>query len=215
MKFKLDNPLRPVHWVVLATGVVLAVMIYGVWIHPSLELVARLDEAREARTEADEALEQAHATFQRLQQRIRANRDRLEEMGGTPPPESQRDFQIARLTALAGLCDLAIDQYVPVDSVVASDHLAFHVQFIGRGSFAAIQEYFRRVETEVDFVDITHFSINSANSANPVNEESTAEALASWSCRINTSKPDAHAELSHAGSQTDSPPSREVAWHGQ
>lgn len=169
--------LRLEEWVALAASVVVFVCAYLFLIHPSMELVARHDQASEQRRQAEADLRKARERLEELQVQITRHRQRLNELGGSPPGAAERELQISRVTALAAACQLSVDQYLPIDTVEESDHQAAFVQFAGRGDFAAIRAYLGRLETQLEFIDISHFSIT----ADP---RETGCRL-SWSCRIN------------------------------
>ncbi len=208
MKVRLDNILTPKEGATLAGGLLAAGLIYGLLIHPSLQLFADLDQAREAKHEAKSELEQAHAKFELLERQITNARKKLAELGGPPPHENEKDRQIARLTTLAHGCGVTIDQYSPIDTVDDGDYRAFFVQFVGRGEFKSIQEYFGRIESEIDFVDLTHFTI-SPGPAGPQGLCSVA-----WSCQINGMRTDAVEPAQSAQHARERPAPMEVALHG-
>lgn len=166
-------------WILWTTALVTAVGIYFALIHPSIEQVAERESALEAKSAAEQQLETARQKYAALRRQIDAARDELEALGGSPPKASERDRQIARLTRLAQDCRIIVDSYRPVDEVALSDHTAFYIEFMGRAPYPAIQRYLRRLEEEIDFVDTTHFSINSADSGDSMT------CVVSWCCRVN------------------------------
>lgn len=207
MKLRVDNILKPREWICLASGLVAAGAIYALMIHPSLQLHAELDRARAVKKGAQEELERVSTELQHVQHRIFEDKKRLAELGGSPPSAREKDLQIARLTRLARMCNVTIDQYSPIDTVEEEDHLAFFVQFTGRGAFSAVQRYLNRVESEIDFVDVTHFSITSApEAAAPV-------CFLSLSCRINGMRTETVEPGRSVQRQAAGPVSLEVALH--
>jgi len=179
MKLLLDRTLKPKEWICLAAGLMAAGVLYAVLIHPSLRSFAELEQARVAKTKAEEELERFRTEFEDLQRQIAEGKKQLTELGGSPPHVSEKDLQIARITALARRCRISIDQYSPIDTIDETDHRAFFVQFIGRGEFASIQQYFNGIESDIEFVDVTHFTLSSVpNDASPV-------CFVTWCCRIN------------------------------
>lgn len=179
------NILQPHEWIALGAGLFLATGIYFLLIHPSLQQVGQEAQAEHERSEADRELTQLRLDYQQLQATIQQYRRRLKEVGGSPPLISQKDALIARVTALAGQSRVKVDQYAPIETVDQEDHQAVLLQFTGRGTPAAIQDYFRRLETEIDFIDVTHFVVSR------LQKESAAECQVSWSCRINGMRPEA------------------------
>ena len=179
MKLPFDNLMRPQEWLGLLTGLLATGAIYAFLIHPSVQLFAQQNEAFEARVRAEQELEKSRAEYQRVQETITASLKRLRTLGGTPPPAGEKDLQIARVTALANECSVTIDQYLPIETVDYEDHQANLLQFTGRGSYANIQRYFQRFESDLDFVDITNFNIST------LGQEPGSPCVVTWSCRIN------------------------------
>jgi hypothetical protein len=180
---RLAQILRPHEWVGLAAGAALAVTIYAALIHPSLQLMGLETEAAGRRTAADRELAQLRNQYQQLIDAVALDRRRLKEIGGSPPLSSQKDRQIARVTALAKDCSVMVDQYSPIETVEQEDHEAVLLQFSGRAGYSAVRDYLRRLESEIDFVDITHFSIAKAP------KEGVDECRLSWSVRVNGMRP--------------------------
>lgn len=176
--------LRPHEWIGLGAGFVLAVAIYAALIHPSLQMVGQEEQAAVCRAGAERELTQLRIEYQQLLSSIADRQRILKELGGSPPLVSQKDRQIARVTAMAKDCGVKVDQFSPIETVDQEDHQAVLIQFAGRATYAQLQDYFRRVESEIDFVDITHFSVTK------LQKESAAECQMSWSCRINGMRPD-------------------------
>jgi hypothetical protein len=179
--------LRPHEWIGLGAGLVLAVAIYAALIHPSLQMVGQEEQAAASRAAAERELTQLRVEHQQLLSSIADYQRRLKELGGSPPLVSEKDAQIARVTSLAKECGVKVDQYSPIETVDQEDHQAVLLQFAGRATYEKLQAYFRRIEREVDFVDITHFSVTKLPKGD------TAECQMSWSCRINGMRPDSPA----------------------
>ena len=163
----------------MAGGLVAGALIYGILIHPSFHLTSQYDQALEAKNEAQEELSRLHSEYQKLQQDIQTNKKQLGELGGSPPPTSQKDAQVARVTNLASHCELKIDQYSPVDTWDKVDHQELYLRFAGRGNFQAIQKFLQHLEAEIDFVDVTHFSISLVVLDGP------SVCMFNWACRFN------------------------------
>ena len=184
LKLKVLDTLNPHEWISLAGGILVAGASYALLIHPSLQSLADLPGCREDKQAVQQELDQARANLQQARKQIAAGMARLKEMGGGPPQASQKDRQIARLTALADRCHVKIMQYAPIDVVEHVDHQAFMVEFVGQGNFLDIQRLFVLIESSVAFVDVTHFAISR------VQAEETAQCLVTWTCRINGVRPD-------------------------
>ncbi len=178
MKVTLHNLPRPHEWAILAGSILAAALIYALLVHPSLKLFTSLGEAREEHAAALEELDRARQQLDVLEKKIRAGKAQLAEVGGVPPPASLKDMQIARIAALAAECGLMVEHYTPLGEIDEPDHRAFFVQFSARGEFPAVQRFFARQEREIDFTDVTHFTIT----APPAGPERRCQA--SWSCRI-------------------------------
>lgn len=169
-------------WLSVLAGVAVTGIMYALLIHPSVVLVAQRESAREARTSAEQDYLRAVSALKSIQTRILDKSGRLEALGGSPPPETQEDIIVTSLTNMAVMDGITIEQFAPLDTLDAEDHRAFFVQFMGSGKFTDLYRYLKRVESQVDFVDITHLSI-SRSTRHP---EDTC--LIQWSCRINTQK---------------------------
>lgn len=180
---RLPNILRPHEWIGLAAGLALAGIIYAALIHPSLRLVGLEEEAGVRRNAAEKELAQLRTEYQQLQTRIGDHQRRLKELGGSPPLASQKDRQIALVTSLAKDNAVKVDQYSPIETVDQEDHQAVLLQFAGRATFAGLHQYFQRVESDVDFVDITHFTIVR------LQKDVENDCQVSWSVRINGVRP--------------------------
>lgn len=179
MKMRTDNLPRPHEWALIAAAMVVAGLIYGLLVHPSLRMFTSLGQARDEHAAALGELEQARQQLDAVEKNIAAGRAQLAQGRGVPPPASRKDMQIARIAALATECGLMVQDYTPLGEVEEPDHLAFFVQFTARGEFAAVQRFFARHEKEIDFVDVTHFAIT----APPAGAETRCQIT--WSCRIN------------------------------
>jgi len=192
-KVKVPVTLNPHEWMSLAGGILVAGACYALLIHPSLQSLADLPRCRKDRQAAQHELDQARTTLQRTQKQITEGKTLLSRMGGGPPPASQKDRQIARLTALADRCHVKIMQYVPIDIVEHADYRAFMVEFVGQGDFVNIQRLFVLIESNVDFVDVTNFAVSRV----PADESS--RCLVTWTCRINGVRPNLKAPALTAG----------------
>ncbi|MHC4441810.1 MAG: hypothetical protein ACYTBZ_01790 [Planctomycetota bacterium] len=180
MKFTLNNnTLKPKEWICIAAGLFLAGVIYTVMIHPSLQLFADLEKARDQKYQATKELDETQARLDELEKLILTAKKKLADVGGSPPTEYEKDALIAQLTGLAGESQIIIDRYSPIDTIEETDHRAFFVQFVGRGSFDSFKRYFTKVETRTDYIDVTHFTVTADN------KNDSSGCLLTWSCRIN------------------------------
>lgn len=191
MKLRLNNLFAAREWICLAGCLLAGAGVYLGLIQPSMALYAQHDLAEEEARSAEKEVADLRARYEEIQQQIGQRRARLQELGGSPPPAAEQDLQIARITALAKACGVSIDQYLPIGSVDEEDHRAAFLQFSARGDFFALQEFFRRVESQIDFVDITHFAMTSSQ------QEEGAACQLSWSCRINGMRPPAPVKVQH------------------
>jgi len=191
VKVKGLDTLSPQEWMSLAGGILVAGACYALLIHPSIQSLADVPRCREEKKAVQEELDRTRDTLQETQKQIESGKRRLSQMGGGPPPASQKDSQISRLTALADRCRVKIIQYVPIDTVEHVDHQAFMVEFVGQGNFVDIQQLFMLIESTVPFVDVTNFAISR------VQADETSQCLVTWTCRINGVRPEmkAAAEL--------------------
>lgn len=196
MKVGFDNPLKPREWALLAVWLLAAGLIYVLLIHPSWRLYTDLEQAEASKKEATEHLEQVRGQLERLQRQISESKKRLAEIGGPPPHEDQKDTQIACLTALAKRSGVTVDQYFPIDTIDNGDCRAFFIQFVGRGQFDAIRRFFASVESEMDFVDLTHFAVTASTT------ETSSLCSMAWSCQINGLRTDVHGASDPGKQQT-------------
>jgi len=185
MKLEDFNLLKPKEWLAMSGGVAVSLLIYMMFMQPSLLLVSDYEGAKTDKHNASIELDGARTKLEQLQQQITRDRERLAETGGAAPSTREKDHLITRLIGLADVSHITVDQYSPIDVIDEGDHLAIYVQFTGRGVFGGILSYFHQVETEIDFVDVTHFTIRSLSQ-----EETASECLVTWSCRINAVQAD-------------------------
>lgn len=196
----------PREWLMLAAALLMGSAIYTILIYPSLQLIGDGGEALRQKQRAEGELAAATETHEHLQHRLDAGRERLEELGGAPPSARENDRKIDRLTSLAQKSLITIDRYQPIEIVEQSDHSAFFVEFAGRGDFLMLLQYFRHIERDIDFVDVTHFSITHIENHQP------PMCLVTWSCRINGML--AEDALEPTSPQDNSKHRlREVTWH--
>jgi len=191
MNLKGLDQLSPQEWMSLTGAILVAGACYALLIHPSLQDLADVPRCREEYESVQEQLDRTRDKLQQAQTQIDEGKSCLNQIGGGPPPASEKDRQIARLTALADACRVKIIQYVPIDTVEHVDHRAFMVEFVGQGNFLNIQRLFQQIESTVPFADVTNFSISR------VQTDETSQCLVAWTCRINGVRPDmkAAAEL--------------------
>ncbi len=186
-------------WICAAVGLTVAVAIHFALIQPSILLVIQRDEAETSLKEQEESYQRSLRILHSIESDIEGTETRLAELGGAPPPENRKDIIVAQLTNLAVEDGITVEQFTPLDTLEASDHRAFYVQFTGQGSYAAWHRYLRRIEEEHDFVDITHMTLSrSSRNANPV-------CLIQWSCRINTQRGDEEFSSDRIGGQATRP----------
>jgi hypothetical protein len=171
----------PVEWIALGCALLASAGLYALLIHPSLASVSALDKARSGRNAALRELDRVQQQHQALLMQISDQRRQLRELGGSPPSLDDREIQLARIAGIARQCRLALDQYAPSGDVDTADYSATYVQFAGRGDFLQVYEFFRQMEAEMDYVDITHFALISA--VDPSRPAEPACAL-TWSCKL-------------------------------
>ncbi|GMV98271.1 MAG: hypothetical protein HRF43_09695 [Phycisphaerae bacterium] len=179
-RFDVRTLIQP-EWVGLAAALAGGALIYLLLIHPSIRSFAALNFARDTRESAVQELIEVRREHQALVKHIADQKRQLESLGGSPPSLADKENQIARITAIAGECQLAIDQYSPIGEVDTDDYSAVYVAFAGRGSFPNIREFLRRIEANLDYVDVTHFTLTS--SPNPAAPTEPA-CLLTLSCKL-------------------------------
>jgi hypothetical protein len=200
--------IRP-EWAALAVGVLAAAGIYAAFIRPSLASASAMTEARAQRDSATNDLLETRRQHQVLLSAITDQKRQLETLGGSPPSVDDRQAQLARIASIAHDCRLVIDEYLPIGDVDAREYSASYVQFTARGPFLRVCDFFRRVESEMDYVDVTHFTMTSSvDRAKPTEPA----CLVSWSCKL-SGMPRRRPELEKAGAPAGTP-AAEVALHG-
>jgi hypothetical protein len=168
-------------WIALAAAVLAAAGIYAALIHPSLASVAALDDARTRRDAAGNNLLEARRQHQALLSAIGQQKEQLQMLGGSPPSLNEKEVQLARIAAIARDCRVVIDQYQPIGEVDTSEYSAAFVQLTARGAFPQLCEFFRRVESKVDYVDVTHFALTSSSGRDSA---ASSGCVVSWSCKL-------------------------------
>lgn len=156
--------LRP-EWLGLFIAALGGALIYALLIHPSVRSFAVLNDARDSREAAVKELLDIRRRHQALIASVADQKRQLEALGGSPPSLRDKENQIARIAAIARDCQLAIDQYSPIGDVDTPEYSAVYVAFMARGSFANTREFLRRIETGLDYVDVTHFTLTASPTA--------------------------------------------------
>lgn len=181
-------------WLCVGAAISLAVCVYAALIHPSVVLVLHREESELQRQTAEMDYLDAVSELETIQARIEKKRQRLETLGGAPPLETREDIVVTHLTNLAVSDGISIEQFAPLDSIDAENHRAFFVQFKAHGDFGSFYRFLKRIETQVDFVDITHLSVTR------VARLDESPCMIEWSCRINTRRvTDGHGRARETG----------------
>lgn len=169
-------------WIGMSILLVGGTLIYVFLIHPSVQSFAALNDAQNARESAVQDLVEVRRQQQALLSKIVQQRHQLDSLGGSPPSLRDKENQIARITTIAHDCQVTIDQIAPMGDIDTPDYSAVYISFTGRGSFPSIREFFRRVETDIDYVDVTHFTLTSS----PVSPTTGAEppCVLTLSCKL-------------------------------
>lgn len=209
MRVLVESMVRRSEWIALVTGVVAAGAIYLLLIQPSIQSFANHDDAVTAKNEAEAELAKAHLEIQALEHEIADGRKQLTTLGGSPPSIRQKDEQIAKATALASRCAVIIDECLPIDTVNTKDYQSVFIRFSARAEFQAIHRFFRRAETELNYIDVTHFAINSAQGPGP------SICQVSWTCRISGMPADKPEIEAATQVQNNNVRSLEVAFNGR
>ena len=209
MRVRIDNIVRRQEWIALAVGLAVAATIYCLLIQPSMQSFANHDHALAMKREAEQELTETHLKIQALEHKIADGRKQLTALGGTPPSIQQKDERIGELTALASHCGVLIDEYSPIDTLDANDYQSVFIRFTGRAEFQTIHRFFQRAESDLNYLDVTHFSINAVQSPG------TPMCQVNWTCRISgmssaASENDIPAHVRRNGTQL-----QEVAFHGR
>jgi hypothetical protein len=180
MRLKFKAKIRA-EWVALVAGVLAAGGIYASFIHPSVLTVAAMGDARARYEAASNDLVEARRQHQALLSNVVEQRKELAGLGGSPPSLRNKEAQLARISTIARDCQVVVDQYQPIGDLDTSEYSATYVQITTRGPFPQICCFFRRVEAEMEYVDVTHFTLTSS-----VNRAKPAETacLVNWSCKL-------------------------------
>ncbi len=152
-------------------------LIRGPW-----EEAGRLSAVRESCAQTTRDVADVHADTERIHRQIEASEKKLAAVGGPLPEAREIDRYLARVVAVAGASGVAIDTFVPLPPQDWEDHRALHVNFAGRGTFTALHRMLRNIERELEYADVTNFSITS----NPSGGAPACQLT--WSLRICTSR---------------------------
>jgi len=147
-----------------------------------LEECSRLPIVREAAAEAARDLTAVQSERERLRREVEQADRKLASIGGGLPERREIDRYLARVMAAAADNGISVDTLAPGPTIEETDHREIHVQFAGRGSFVGIQRMLRPLEHELEYADVTHFSVASG----PEGAESLCRL--NWSLRICTGR---------------------------
>jgi hypothetical protein len=155
---------------------------YLLLIHKPLQEAGRLSLVRQAAEQTARDLAAMEADTSRLRRQIDAGTKKLASIGGGLPEAREIDRYLARVMAIAATNDIAIDVLSPLPASDQDDHQELHVNFVGRGSFAGFHRMLRDTERELEYGDVTHFSVVSRDAG------SGSSCRLNWSLRIRTTR---------------------------
>lgn len=174
-------------------GAALAVLIAGggyiLLIRKPLQEIGRLAIVRTLAQRAGDDLAAMRTETDRLQQEIDADSQKLARIGGGLPAARETDRYLARVMNAATANGVTIDTLSPLPASEDADHREVHVNFVGHGSFAGFHRMLRALEHELEYADVTHFSVASGS------EAGGALCRLNWSLRICTTRNDPVAEV--------------------
>ncbi len=152
-----------------------------------------LATARQECARIQRELTEIQSNRQQIVQRMESDASRLKDQGGGLPGIRQLERYMTHVTSLASASGVTIDSLTPSPQLERDDHTDVYVSFTGRGPFLSFHRLLRGIEQQLDYVDVTHFSIVKGESAH-------AGCRLEWSLRLRV-KPSAGTEpmkVSHA-----------------
>lgn len=147
-----------------------------------LEECGRLPIVREAAAQAARDLAAVQSERERLRREVEESDRKLASVGGGLPESREIDRYLARVMAAAADNGISIDTLSPSPATEQGDHREVRVNFVGRGSFVGFQRMLRAIEHDLEYADVTHFSVASGA------EGSESLCRLSWSLRIHTNR---------------------------
>jgi Tfp pilus assembly protein PilO len=143
--------------------ILIAVVGYPLAIHSALSDVLRYEQARRQRDEASAALASLRAQCASAKRQIEESRHRLTTVGSRLPDPHAVDGMISRLQKLTSQCGIVLARLQPAGTAENDGYQASTFQIAGKGTFPALQRWFARIESDVPYLDITHFVIRATN----------------------------------------------------
>jgi Tfp pilus assembly protein PilO len=169
-----------------AIGATVSLLIAGggylLLIRGPLRESGRLDVVHEASRRADAELSTMRAETGRLRHEIEGSTKTLAAFGGGLPEARDIDRYLAQVMAAATASGITIDTVSPLPTTEQDDHEEIHVSFAARGPFVGFHRMLRAIEHDLEYADITHFSVASGS------EGSESSCRLNWSLRICTSR---------------------------
>lgn len=169
--FAADLIVLPILGVLCASG-------YFLWIGPSLETIRAQAAARAACEAQEMRYRAARANHFRVRRTLQDLVAQVEREGGGMPPCSAVDQRIAQMAAIAQNCGVVIEEVNPRHMPQTAAHMATRIHFRASGSYSGFRRFLRQVETQMSFLDITHFALT--RGAAPTN----GDCQITWSVRM-------------------------------
>lgn len=145
----------------IGAGAFLAVAIAGylLLIHRPLQDGRRLAQARAAHSRVVRDLSAVHADAQRVRRELDAASQELASIGGGLPDGERIDRYLARITVIAAAHGVSVETLAPLPVELREEYRETYIHLVCRGPFDGLHRMLRQIEAELDYADVTHFSI--------------------------------------------------------
>jgi Tfp pilus assembly protein PilO len=150
---------------------------YLLLVHRPLQDSRRLKQTRATHGRIVVDLSAARNDAERIRTELDATSRQLASIGGGLPDADRIDRYLGRIAAIATVNGVSIDTLAPLPSQVREDYRETYVHLVCRGPFTGLHRMLRQIERELDYADVTHFSISTG-------EAQSASCLMDWSLRV-------------------------------
>jgi len=150
----------------VALLVLVALLGYALTVHGPLRDSLRYDQARRQRDEATAGLASMRTRCASVKDQIKEYENRLQHMESSLPDPRTANGPLSRLQDLASRCGVVLTRLQPMTTTKNPGYQASLFQIAGHGSFPAIQRWLARIESDVPYLDVTHFQIRASGEKN-------------------------------------------------
>ena len=151
---------------------------YFLWIGPALQTARAKTPAMEACSAQEQRYRAARADYFRVRRTLGNLLEQVRHEGGGMPARAAVDQRIAEMAAIAQACGVVIEEVDPEELPPLEEHLVTQVRFRARADYSAFRHFMRRVERQMPFLDITHFSLTARSAP------SNGPCRITWSVRM-------------------------------